>query len=158
MKSVGKYNLTKGISTILTIGTPIATLASCAGTFLRTPHETISATGIFALLIAALFFRDKIAENFKMPTPLVVSIVVFVLVLLIEAIIQPIKFVCIATMVACGVDEISFKRIYSRIEGFMPKGAENFKMFGFYFTTSKAMIEKLKEIENEQQGLRSDSN
>ena len=156
MKSIGKYNLAKGISTLLTIGTPIATLACCAGTFLETPQQTISATGIFALLIAALFLKDKIAENFKMPTPLVVSFVVFVLVILVESIIQPIKFVCIATMISCGVDELTCKRIYSRIEGFLPKGCENFKMFGFYFTTTQSMYDKLKEIRDEQEGLGGD--
>lgn len=150
MKSVGKYNLFKGISTILTIGTPIITLACCSGTFLQTPHQTMSATGIFAVLIALLFFKDKIAENFKMPTPLVVSTIVFVLIVMVESILQVIKFVCIATIVASGVDELMFKRIYKRIEGFMPKGAENLKMFGFYFTSTKAMMEKLKEIENGQ--------
>ena len=157
MQSVGKYNLAKGISTVLTIGTPIAALAACSGTFLQTPHQTMSATGIFAILIALLFFKDKIAENFKMPTPLVVSVIVFVLILLIESILQTIKFVCIATIVASGVDELTCKRIYKQIEGFMPKGAENFKMFGFYFTSTKAMMEKLKEIQNEQQqGLSGD--
>ena len=152
MKAIGKYNLTKGLSTLLTIGTPIATLAACAGTFLKSPHATMSATGIFAILIAALFLKDKIAENFKMPTPLVISIAVFILVILIESIIQPIKFVCIATMIACGVDELTFKRIYIRIETFLPKGAETYKIVGFYFTSTDKMISTLKELSDEQSG------
>ena len=150
MKSVGKYNLAKGISTVLTIGTPIVTLACLSGTFLQTPHQTMSATGVFAILLAMLFFKDKIAENFKMPTPLLLSAVIFVMILLVESILQTIKMVCVATIVTSGVDELTCKRIYKQIEGFMPKGAENFKMFGFYFTTTKAMMDKIKEIQNEQ--------
>ena len=152
MKSVGKYNLCKGLSTLMTIGTPIATLACCSGTFLQTPHQTVSATGIFAILIAALFLKDKLAENFKVPSPLVISIVVFILILLIEAIIQPIKLVCITTMIASGVDELTFKRIYQKVEAFLPKGAENYKMIGFYFTSTEKMLNEIKEIQNEQQG------
>lgn len=151
MKSVGKYNLCKGLSTLMTIGTPIATLACCSGTFLQTPHQTVSATGIFALLIAALFLKDKLAENFKVPSPLIISIVVFVLILLIESIIQSIKLVCITTMIASGVDELTFKRIYQKVEAFLPKGAENYKMVGFYFTSTEKMLNEIKEIQNEQQ-------
>ena len=152
MKSVGKYNLCKGLSTLMTIGTPIATLACCSGTFLQTPHQTVSATGIFAILIAALFLKDKLAENFKVPSPLVISIVVFILILFIEAIIQPIKIVCITTMIASGIDELTFKRIYQKVEAFLPKGAVNYKMIGFYFTSTEKMLNEIKEIQNEQQG------
>lgn len=152
MKAVGKYNLCKGLSTLMTIGTPIATLACCSGTFLQTPHQTVSATGIFAILIAALFLKDKLAENFKVPSPLVISIVVFILILLIEAIIQPIKLVCITTMITTGIDELTFKRIYKKVEAFLPKGAENYKMIGFYFTSTEKMLNEIKEIQNEQQG------
>lgn len=150
MKQVGKYNLYKGISTLLTIGTPIATLACCAGTFLQTPHQTVSATGIFAILIAALFLKDKLAENFKVPTPFVLSAVIFVLVILVESLIQPIKFVCLATMIASGVDELTFKKFYTRIEAFLPKGAETYKTVGFYFTKTDRMMKTLKEAQNEQ--------
>lgn len=151
MKQVGKYNLCKGLSTLMTIGTPIATLACCSGIFLQTPHQTMSATAVFALLIAALFMKDKLAEHFKMPTPLVISIVVFILVILIESIIQPIKYVCLATMIMSGIDELTFKRIYTRIEAFLPKGAETYKVVGFYFTSTEKMLNQLKEINNEQE-------
>lgn len=139
---VWKYNLWKGLSTVSTVGTPIITLAVQYKMFYNRPQTAISAAGIFAILIALLFFKDKIAENWKMPSPLVLSIIFFVLIQLIRSIIDPIEVVCIATMIACGADEIFFKRFYKN-EELKFKVADidlnNYKQFGFVFKFTKTL-------------------
>lgn len=141
MKQVAKYNTFKGVSTALTFGTPLVTLACCGDMFVHRSETAISAAGVFALLIAALFFRDKIAEQFKAPSALVVSIVVFVLCVLLENIITPIKYVCIATFAATGVDEFTFKSWYKRLEHTFPAVAADYKHAGFVFASSKKLFE-----------------
>ena len=64
MKPVAKYNTCKGVSTVLTVGTPIITLLCCGDMFVHKSSTAISAAGMFGILIAALFLKDKIAENF----------------------------------------------------------------------------------------------
>ncbi len=139
--SVASYNACKGVSTVLTVGAPIVTLASCSDMFVHRSETAISAAGIFALLIAALFFKDKIAENFKSPSALVVAIAIFTLVVLVENIILPVKYVCIATIASCGVDELTFKRIYRQIEKHLPNAAADAKHIGFIFSTTKKLQE-----------------
>lgn len=140
MKEVAKYNLYKGISTVLSVGTPIVTMACCGDFFIHRSDTAISAAGVFAILIASLFFKDKIAENFKSPSALVVSIVVFILTLLVENLTYPIKAVCIATIAACGIDELTFKTWYKRLERVFPESAVDYKHFGFLFTTTKNLL------------------
>lgn len=143
MKSVAKYNIFKGVSTVLTAGTPIITLA-CYGDFFVTRSDTaISAAGMFVILILVLLFKDKLAENFKVPSAFVLSTGIFFLLLLIENIMYPIKNVCIATMIATGIDEISFKRLYKQVEIGLPKQSELYKHVGFLFTTTNN-LERLK--------------
>ena len=67
MKPVAKYNTCKGISTVLTLGTPITTLAIC-GAEIITPAGKISFAGVMVILITLLFAKDKLAENFKVPS------------------------------------------------------------------------------------------
>lgn len=145
MKQVAKYNTFKGVSTALTFGTPLVTLACCGDMFVHRSETAISAAGVFALLIAALFFRDKIAEQFKAPSALVVSIVVFVLCVLLENIITPIKYVCVATFAATGVDEFTFKSWYKRLEHTFPAVAADYKHAGFVFTSSKKLFGETQE-------------
>jgi hypothetical protein len=140
MKNVAKYNLFKGVSTILTLGTPIVTLISCGELFIHRSDTAISAAGIFAIIIVLLLFKDKIAENWKMPSAFVLSTAIFILVLLIENIILPIKYVCIATMISTAIDEFTFKRFYKSTELLLPKEAETFKHFGFIFTTTDKLL------------------
>lgn len=140
MRAVAKYNTFKGVSTALTLGTPITTMAFCGDFFVHRADTAISAAGVFAILVAALFFKDKIAENFKSPSALVLSLIVLVLVCMVESIIFPIKCVCIATIAACGVDELTFKRWYKQIENAFPEGAQDYKHFGFLFTTSQNLL------------------
>lgn len=139
--TVIKYNAFKGVSTLLTVGTPLITL-SCFGDLLVKRSETaISAAGIFTLLIVALFFKDKIAEKFKSPSALVVASIVLVICILTEHIIIPVKYVCIATIAASGIDELTFKRWYKEVEKKFPEQASDYKHIGFIFTTTKKLME-----------------
>ncbi len=140
--NVWKYNLWKGLSTLATVGTPIIVLATQYSLYYHRSETAISASGLFAILIALLFFKDKIAENWKMPSPLVLSIIVFVMIILIEHIIEPVKIVCIATMITCGADELFFKRFYKREElKFTTHGVnlDLYKHFGFLFVTTETL-------------------
>lgn len=145
MRAVAKYNTFKGVSTALTIGTPIATLACCGDFFVHRADTAISAAGIFSILIASLFLKDKIAETFKSPSALILSAIILVLVCMVENIIFPIKCVCIATIAACGIDELTFKRWYKQLERTFPQGANDYKHFGFIFTTSQNLLDNKTE-------------
>lgn len=140
MGKVAKYNLFKGISTLATIGTPIITLLSCSNLFVHRPETAISATGIFTILIVLLLLKDKIAENFKMPSAFILSTVIFILILLIENIIVPMKLVALTTMITSGIDAVSFKKIYKAIELQLPEASTSYKHVGFIFTTSKKLL------------------
>ena len=100
MKQVAKYNMFKGASIALTIGTPIVTLACFGDFFIHRSDTAISAAGMFALFIVLLLFKDKLAENFKMPSAFILSLVMFILLLMVEKIIMPMKYVCITTIIA----------------------------------------------------------
>ena len=141
MKTVAKYNTYKGISTALTFGTPIVTLLCCGDIFVERSEITISATGIFVILLVLLFAKDKLLEYFKAPSALILSTVVLVLILLIEHIIAPMKVVCIATMIASGIDECTFKRFYTSIASKLPLTAADYKHLGFLFTNTKKLME-----------------
>ena len=140
MKPVAKYNTCKGVSTALTVGTPIITLCSCSEFFIHRSETAISAAGIFVILLTLLFFKDKIVENFKMPSAFVVSLVVFLAVLIAESIIAPLKYVSLSTLCACSVDELTFKRWYKNGQNLMPEDTKNYKVAGFVFTTSENLL------------------
>lgn len=141
MKQVAKYNTFKGVSTALTVGTPIVTLACFGDFFVHRSDTAISAAGMFALFIVILLFKDKFAENLKMPSAFILSSVMFILLIMVEKIILPIKYVCIATMISTGVDELTFKHLYKQIEIVLPQEAQAFKHLGFIFTTTKNLEE-----------------
>lgn len=141
-KSVFKYNAFKGVSTLLTVGTPLITLACCGDMFVHRSETAISAAGVFAILIAALFFKDKIAEKFKSPSALVISIAVLVLCVLIENIVLPIKYVCVATIATSGIDELTFKNWYKKLERSFPVCVADYKHVGFVFTSTKKLIKE----------------
>ena len=136
MKKVAKYNIYKGVSTLLTFGTPIATLACCGDMFVHRSDTALSAAGIFVLLILAVIFKDKILENFKMPPVALLTFLTFVLILMIENILTPIKTVCLTTMISTGVDEFTFKRLYKELECTLPEKTKLYKKAGFIFTTT----------------------
>ena len=142
MKQVGKYNTFKGISTLLTMGTPIITLACCGDFFVERPATAISAAGVFAILIALLFAKDKLAEKIKTPSAFIISAAVLVIIVVVENILLPMKYVCIATMIASGVDELTFKRMYKALECKMPQCWQAYEHFGFIFAKTLDIVEE----------------
>lgn len=152
MKQVGKYNTFKGISTLLTIGTPIITLACCGDFFVERPATAVSAAGVFAILIALLFAKDKLAEKIKSPSAFIVSAAVLVIIVVVENILLPMKYVCIATMIASGVDELTFKRMYKALECKMPQCWQAYEHFGFIFAKTQDIFDEVqKEVNNEEE-------
>lgn len=139
MKEVAKYNLFKGLSTLCTIGTPIITLLCCGDFLVENSKTSISAAGVFVILLMALFCKDKLAENFKMPSAFILCLIVLILIWLIESILVPIKTVCISTMITSGIDEVSFKRLYKDIEKSLPENTSSYKHIGFIFTTTNKL-------------------
>ena len=152
MKQVGKYNTFKGISTLLTMGTPIITLACCGDFFVERPATAISAAGVFAILIALLFAKDKLAEKIKTPSAFIISAAVLVIIVVVENILLPMKYVCIATMIASGVDELTFKRMYKALECKMPQCWQAYEHFGFIFTKTQDIFDEVqKEVNNNEE-------
>ena len=141
MSNVCKYNIYKAVSSLLTFGTPIITLLCCGDFIVHRSDTAISAAGIFVLLLLSFFAKDKLLENFKVPSAFILASVLFVLILMIENIIVPTKTVCIATMCLCAVDEITFKRLYKNAEFMLPKAAAHYKHFGFIFAKNKTILE-----------------
>lgn len=143
MKMVAKYNTYKAISTLLTVGTPMVTLLACGDSFLQSPKSTVSAAGIFMLLFSVLLFKDKIMENFKMPSATIIALIVLILVMLIENILAPIKIMCIMTIAASGIDKLTFDPAYHALEKAMGDGAQIYKHFGFLFCKTETVEELL---------------
>lgn len=148
MKEVGKYNTFKGISTLLTMGTPIITLACCGDFFVERPATAISAAGVFAILIALLFAKDKLAEKIKTPSAFIISAAVLVIIVVVENILLPMKYVCIATMIASGVDELTFKRMYKALECKMPQCWQAYEHFGFIFAKTQDIFDEVQKEVN----------
>lgn len=157
MKQVGKYNTFKGISTLLTIGTPIITLACCGDFFVQRSETAISAAGVFAILIALLFAKDKLAEKIKSPSAFIVSAAVLVIIVVVENILLPMKYVCIATMIASGVDELTFKRMYKALECKMPQCWQAYEHFGFIFAKTQDIFDEVQKEVNKNEEERPES-
>lgn len=145
MTKVAKYNIFKGISTALTFGAPIVSMLCMGEAFISRPATAISGVGVFALLMSALFLKDKLAEKFRAPSALVLSIVVFVFCVLVENVIRPLKIMALVTIIVCGVDELTFKGLYKRIELAFPEQAAASKRFGFYMAKQRTIDETYKE-------------
>ena len=151
MKQVGKYNTFKGISTLLTIGTPIITLACCGDFFVQRSETAISAAGVFAILIALLFAKDKLAEKIKSPSAFIISAAVLIIIVMVENILLPMKYVCIATMIASGVDELTFKRMYKALECKMPQCWQAYEHFGFIFAKTQDIFDEVQKEVNKNE-------
>lgn len=139
MGNVAKYNICKGVSTALTLGTPAVTLLCCGDFFVHRSDTAMSAAGMLVLILSLFFAKDKLAENFKVPAPAVLCAALLVLVVMIENIIFPVKIVLIATLCATGVDEFTFKNMYKRIEHKLPENYKDYSKFGFIFTSSSSL-------------------
>ena len=146
MKEVGKYNLYKGISTIMTVGTPIITLACCSDFFVHRSDTAMSATAIFTILIACLFLKDKLADKMKVPSAFVLSTVLLILIVLVEKILQPMKLVCIATMITSGIDKLTFERMYKRLELSFPDSLPIYQFAGFILSTTDKIMGENKDV------------
>lgn len=131
MKEVCKYNIFKALSIVMTVGTPLIVVGQCSDLIVSNPAASISMTGVIAILFSVLFLKDKIAENFKLPSPFIIATVLFITILFLESILLPMKYACIGTMITTGIDELTFKRIYKRIELLLPEKANAYKHFGF---------------------------
>jgi hypothetical protein len=107
--------------------------------FVHRSETAVSAAGVFAILFALLFFKDKFLENFKVPSPLIISICGLIILHLIENIIYPMKIVFWVTVVSTGVDELTFRRLYKGIEQTFTDGIHDYKRFGFLFTRSDTL-------------------
>ena len=138
MGKVAKYNVSKGISTVATIGTPIIGLVS-SSIDIVTPAGKMSITACIVCLIAFLFAKDKLAENLKMPPAFITAGIFLGIILMIENILVPLKAILIASMIVSGIDEFTFKRIYKQLESMMPENIKNYKHVGFIFTTSEKL-------------------
>ena len=157
MIQVGKYNTFKGIPPSLTIGTPIITLACCGDFFVQRSETAISAAGVFAILIALLFAKDKLAEKIKTPSAFIISAAVLVIIVVVENILLPMKYVCIATMIASGVDELTFKRMYKALECKMPQCWQAYEHFGFIFAKTQDIFDEVQKEVNKNEEERPES-
>lgn len=141
MKEVCKYNLFKAISTFMTVGTPLCIVAACSDFIVTSSSASISMTGVIAILFSALFFKDKIVENFKLPSPFIIATILFITILFLESILVPMKYACLGTMITAGIDELTFKRMYKQIELLLPEKAAAYKRFGFLCCKTKTLKE-----------------
>lgn len=137
---VAKYNILKAVSTILSSGTPLITLLCCGNIFVQNPASSMSATAMVAILLSSLLLKDKIAEKVKLKSAFVISVIGLVLILIVENILQPMKWVLFSTMCASGIDEVTFKLFYTRLEATFPGQVDGLKMFGFLVTDSKTLF------------------
>lgn len=145
MKPVLKYNILKCISLLLTVGTPSVTMIVLNTVMADSPAGAISIVTILSLLFSCIFLKDKIAENLKMPSPLVLVIILLGIIFLLESILLLAKYTCVITAIMCGVDELTFKNWYKRLEKGFAKDYPNVnvndsKKFGFIISTSKKLF------------------
>lgn len=145
MKFVSKYNLLKSISLLLTIGTPSTIMIVSNIALADSPAGAISIVGIISIFIGIFFAKDKIAENMKMPSPLLAAVILLVIIILLENIIVLAKYTCITMIAVCGVDELTFKSWYKRLESKFAKShstidLKEYKKLGFFITTTKKLL------------------
>lgn len=140
MKEIGKYNLFKSLSLLFTLGPTSFMIYLFKDVIVKDSNASISVAGMIGILFAVLFLKNKIAENFKLPSPFIVATALFVIIVLIESVLIPAKYTCLVVMISCGIDEISFKRIYQRIEMLLPEKRNAYKHLGFYFCKTETII------------------
>lgn len=145
MQFVSKYNLLKSISLLLTIGTPSTVMIISNIALADTPAGAISIVGVISVLMALFFAKDKLAENIKLPSPFVAAIVLLGLILLLENIIVLAKYTCILMILIYGIDELTFKSWYKKLERtFIKEHKEidlnDYKKLGFIISTTKKLL------------------
>ena len=140
MKQVAKYNTYKAVSTVLTVGTPIATLACCGDFFIHRSDTAISAAAVFAFLISMLFVKDKMMEFLKSPSGLKVAVIGFVACIILQNLLIPLTWVFGMTIASTAVDELTFKRLYNKLLLNMPLSYKNYEHFGFIFCKTDKLL------------------
>lgn len=147
MKSVAKYNIFKGISTLLTVGTPVVTLACCGDFVVHRTDTALSAAGVIAIIFSAYLLKDKIAENFKPPL-WAICLIGIVLIEIVKSIVMPVEIVLIATAAATGLDTVTFNKFCKQMYKCFPESVETKTYFGFVFTNTKSLLEQNEEQVN----------
>lgn len=140
MREVGKYNLFKSLSILITCVPPIITAYLLGDLIVYDAGASMSLAAILAICTVLFFLKNKILENFKVPSAFTISLILFILFITVEQIIIPAKYLCGVVMVCTGIDELSFKRIYKRIEVLLPEKREAYKHFGFYFCKTSTLL------------------
>ena len=144
MKPILKYNTLKGISVFLTMGAPSLSMIILSTILADTPIGGISIIGVLGVLFGCYFAKDKLAENFKLPSPLVAALIMLGIIILLEGIIVLAKYTCVITIAVCGVDELTFKAWYKRLEQEILKtfniNLNDYKKLGFVISTSKKLL------------------
>ena len=81
-----------------------------------------------------------IAENFKVPSAFIVSAIALVFIYLVKNILEPMEYICWATLITSGVDEVTFKQFYKAMELTFPDSIKAYKHVGFIFGTSDKLL------------------
>ena len=145
MKEVGKYNLFKALSTFITTVPTILVAFLFKDSIVYDTNASVSFAAMIGIICALLFFKNKIAENFKLPSPFIIASILFIVIIMIENILIPTKYICLTVMIVCGIDELLFKRIYERIEMLLPEKRNIYKHFGFYICKTETITGEIKE-------------
>lgn len=153
--TVAKYNGYKAASTVLTVGTPIITLACCNELFVHRSDTAISAAGIFAFLLAVLFIKDKLLEFIKTPAAWKISLIGLVFCLVVHSLMDAMVIVFASSLAASTLDEFTFKRLYHDVVRKISTIPEiqnvykEYEKFGFIWTTTKVINQRVQEVKNE---------
>lgn len=153
--TVAKYNGYKAASTAMTVGTPIVTLACCGELFVHRSDTSISAAGIFAFLIVALFVKDKMLEFIKTPAAWKISLIGLVFCILVRKLMDSMVIVFAASLAASTIDEFTFKRLYQDVVkkiSTIPEVQDVYKeyeKFGFIWAKTSTVEKRIEEVKNE---------
>ena len=82
----------------------------------------------------------------KVPSAFVLSTVLLILIVLVEKILQPMKLVCIATMITSGIDKLTFERMYKRLELVFPDSLPTYQFAGFILSTTDKIMGENKDV------------
>lgn len=146
MKDIGKYNLFKALSIFITCVPPIVVAYFLGDMIVYDAGASISLAAIIVIIAILFLLKDKIFEKSKLSSLFVLSVIIFVSLVSVEQIIVPAKWVSGTLAICTAIDELTFKRIYTRIEMLLPEKSNAYKHFGFYFCkTDKLTGEKTDE-------------
>lgn len=144
MTRVAKYNTCKAVSMVLTMGTPIVTLFSCSTLYIHRSETTLSAAGVLMFIILGFLFKDKLLENFKLPSPLIFCLCGLAFSLMVQSIMTTIIYMFATSVIATGIDTFTFRSVCKKYDILFPKKTEAYKHFGFIFAKNST-IEELRD-------------